>query len=165
MVQPLALPDDAVRAFLARRLVATLGTTNRDGSIHLTPIWYLYEDGRLYLPTGSRSRKARNVVARPRVTVLVDQRHGERHAWASAEGDAHLIAGADARRVNGRVRDRYLTAAGEATYGRLIDAYDDVTIVVTPTRWRSWTPGALERLAREHGRDPDDVADWFHPWD
>lgn len=158
-------PDDAVRAFLALRLVATLGTSNRDGSIHLTPIWYLYEDGRLYLPTGSRSRKARNIVARPSVTVLVDQRHGERHAWASAEGDARLIAGADAQRVNERVRDRYLTAAGEATYGQLIDGYDDVTIVVTPTRWRSWTPGALERLAREHGRDPEDVADWFHPWD
>ena len=165
MVQPPTLPDDAVRAFLALRLIATLGTTNRDGSIHLTPIWYLYDDGRLYLPTGSRSRKARNIVARPKVTVLVDQRHGERHAWASAGGDACLIAGADAQRINRRVRDRYLTASGEATYGRLIEAYDDVTIVVTPTRWRSWTPGALERLAREHGRDPENVADWFHPWD
>jgi PPOX class probable F420-dependent enzyme len=165
MDQRASQPDGAVQAFLELRLVATLGTSNQDGSIHLTPIWYLFEDGRLYLPTGSRSRKARNIVARPNVTVLIDQRHGERHAWASAEGQAHLIAGSEAQRVNGRVRDRYLTAAGETTYGRLIDAYDDVTVVVEPTRWRSWTPGALERLAREHGRAPGDIADWFHPWD
>jgi hypothetical protein len=119
----------------------------------------------LYLPTGSRSHKARNIVARPNVTVLVDQRHGERHAWASAEGRADFLRGADAKAVNGRVRARYVTAAGEETYGKLIEAFDDVTIVVTPTRWRSWTPGALERLAEQHGRAPTDVADWFHRWD
>ena len=46
-------PDEAVRDLLGLRLVATLGTTNDDGSIHLVPLWYLYEAGRLYLPTGS----------------------------------------------------------------------------------------------------------------
>jgi PPOX class probable F420-dependent enzyme len=146
-------------------LVASLGTSNPDGSIHLVPIWYLYDRGRLYLPTGSGSRKARNVVARPDVTVLIDQRHGERHRWASAEGTATLLGGDEARAINDRVRQRYLTDAGEATYGRLIEAFDDVTIVVTPRRWRHWTPGALERLAGEHGLATDDLADWFHPWD
>jgi PPOX class probable F420-dependent enzyme len=158
-------PDDAVREFLGRRLIATLGTTNDDGSIHLVPIWYLYADGRLYLPTGSGSRKARNVRARPAVTVLVDQRHGDRHRWASADGAATLLGGGDAKSINARVRARYLTDAGDATYGRLIDDFDDVTIVVTPRRWRSWTPGALERLAGERGLSPAELGAWFHPWD
>lgn len=117
------------------------------------------------MPTGSGSRKARNVLARPAVTVLVDQRHGERHRWASAEGTATLLSGADAKAVNKRVRARYLTAAGESAYGQLIDAFDDVTIVVTPTRWRFWTPGALDRLARERGLSEADLVGWFHPWD
>lgn len=158
-------PEEAICELLRLRLIATLGTTSNDGSILLTPIWYLYERGRLYLPTGSRSRKVRNVVARPDVTVLVDQRHGERYRWASAEGTAALLHGPDAKAVNDRVRARYLTAAGEATYGQLVDAFDDVTIVVTPRRWRYWTPGALERLAEEHGRSPGDIGDWFHPLD
>ena len=165
MPDALHAPDEAVRELLELRLIATLGTTNRDGSILLTPMWYLYDGGRLYLPTGSRSRKARNAVARPSVTVLVDQRHGERHRWASAEGTATLLDGADAKAINDRVRARYLTPAGEATYGQLIDAFDDVTIVVTPHRWRSWTPGALERLAREHNLSGADLAGWFHAWD
>lgn len=165
MPDPLPEPAEAVRALLGLRLIATLGTTGDDGTIHLTPLWYLYEAGRLYLPTGSRSRKARNVRARPDVTVLVDQRHGDRHRWASVEGTATLLGGADARAINARVRARYLTEDGEATYGRLIDAYDDVTIVVTPRRWRSWTPGALDRLAGQHGLAGPDLARWFHPWD
>ena len=165
MPDALREPDDAVRELLDLRLIATLGTTNDDGSIHLTPIWYLYEAGRLYLPTGSGSRKARNVLARPVVTVLVDQRQGERHRWASAEGTASLLGGADAKAVNERVRARYLTAAGESAYGQLIDAFDDVTIVVSPRRWRFWTPGVLGRLARERGLSEADLADWFQPGD
>jgi len=158
-------PEDAVRELLGLRLIATLGTTNDDGSIHLTPIWYLYEAGRLYLPTGSGSRKARNVQARPTVTVLVDQRHGERHRWVSAEGTASLLSGDASKEINERVRARYLTAAGETTYGQLIDDFDDITIVVTPRRWRFWTPAALDRLATEHGLAEGDLAGWFQTWD
>ena len=165
MADPVAEPDAAIVDFLRLHLTATLGTTNADGSVHLVPIWYLYDSGRLYLPTGSSSRKARNVRARPAVTVLVDQRHGERHRWASAEGTAALLGGAEAKAINARVRARYLSDAGEATYGRLIDDYDDVTIVVTPSRWRHWTPTALDRLAQEHGLSDSELAGWFTTWD
>jgi PPOX class probable F420-dependent enzyme len=165
MPNPLHEPDEAVRNLLALRLIATLGTTNDDGSILLTPIWYLYQAGRLYLPTGSSSHKARNLRVRPAVTVLIDQRHGERHRWASAEGTADFLVGDAAKEINRRVRDRYLTPDGEVTYGQLIDGYDDVTIVVTPRRWRSWNPASLERLAEQHGRSGTGLADWFHRWD
>lgn len=158
------LPDP-VAEMLALRLIATLGTTNADGSPHLTPIWFLYDDGRIYLPTGSGSRKVRNVRARPAVSVLLDQRQPARHRWASAAGTAEVLEGAAAAEVNARVRERYVSEAGEATYGDLIAGYDDVTIVVTPSRWRHWTPTSLERLAREHGLLEDDLGTWFTTWD
>jgi PPOX class probable F420-dependent enzyme len=158
-------PGDSVRALLDLRLTATLGTLGDDGSILMTPIWYLYEDGLLYLPTGSGSRKVRNVQARPGVTVLIDQRRPECHRWASATGSAAILGGAEAKTINDRVRARYLTEAGEATYGRLIEGFDDVALVVTPTSWRSWNPLGLARVAREHGREMADVADWFTSWD
>ena len=165
MVGPLSDPGDEIRQLLSLRLIATLGTLNDDASILLTPIWYLYDGGRLYLPTGSGSRKARNVSARPAVTVLVDQRRGDNHHWASATGVAGTIVGPEAKSINARVRARYLTESGEATYGQLIDAYDDVTLVITPTSWRSWTPNALTRVATEHGRSSADISDWFTSWD
>lgn len=159
------LPPEPIVDLLALRLIATLGTSNADGSPHLTPIWFLYEDGRIYLPTGSGSRKVRNVRARPAVSVLIDQRQPACHRWASAAGTAEILDGEAAAAINARVRARYVSAAGEATYGTLIADYDDVTIVVTPTRWRHWTPTSLERLAREHGVDDDALAGWFTTWD
>ena len=165
MTQHPVEPNAAILDILALRLIATVGTVSDDGTILLTPVWYQYEGGRLYMPTGGGSHKARNVRARPGVTVLVDQRHPERHRWASAVGTAEIISGTESRAINDRVRQRYLSAEGEATYGRLIEAFDDVTLVVTPTAWRVWTPGALSELAERHGRAPTDVADWFVPWD
>lgn len=158
-------PPDHVAQLLSLRLIATLGTTNADGSPHLTPIWYLYEDGRLYLPTGSGSRKVRNVRARPAVSVLVDRRQPPSHQWASATGTAEIVGGQEAAAINARVRERYISAAGEATYGRLIAEYDDVIIVVTPSRWRFWSPTSLDRLAAEHGLPEGGLADWFTTWD
>lgn len=158
-------PSDAVRELLGLRLTATLGTINDDGTPLLTPIWYLYEAGRLYLPTGSGSRKVRNIKARPTISTLIDQRRPERHRWASATGRAEILSGEASLEINARVRARYVSAAGEATYGQLIAAYDDVTLVVTPDRWRSWNPTALDRLAAEHGLSEDQLATWFEEWD
>ena len=158
-------PSEAVRQLLGLRLIATLGTSNTDGTIQLTPLWYLYDTGRLYLPTGSRSRKARNIGARPAVTVLIDQRRPDQHRWVSATGTAAIIGGSEAVDINARVRQRYVSAGGEPTYGQLIADYDDVSIVVTPERWRSWTPTALDRLAAEHGVVGEKLATWFEAWD
>ena len=158
-------PSDAVRELLGLRLIATLGTSNADGTPLLTPIWYLYESGRIYLPTGSGSRKVRNIQARPAVSVLIDQRRADRHRWVSATGRAEIVTGAAALDINARVRARYVSTAGEQTYGQLIAAYDDVTVVVTPDRWRAWTPSALDRLAAEHGLSGEQVASWFTDWD
>lgn len=158
-------PTEAVQEFLGLRLIATLGTTNPDGAIQLTPLWYLYESGRLFLPTGSGSRKARNVAVRPAVSVLIDQRRPDRHRWVSATGTAEIIGGPDAAAMNARVRQRYVSPAGEPIYGQVIADYDDVTIVVTPDRWRSWSPTALDRLAAEHGLSDDGLTAWFEAWD
>jgi len=53
--------DPAFQEFLRGRRIATLGTENADGSIHLTAVWYLYDDDCLFVATSSRTRKARNL--------------------------------------------------------------------------------------------------------
>jgi hypothetical protein len=59
---------------LRGRYIAALGTENADGTIHLTAVWYLFEDGHLFVATSSKSRKARNIAARARVSLMVDVR-------------------------------------------------------------------------------------------
>ena len=40
--------DPNFNDLLRGRYVATLGTENADGTIHLTAVWYLFEDGCLF---------------------------------------------------------------------------------------------------------------------
>ena len=156
---------EADRAFLALRLIATLGTSNPDGSILLTPIWYLFADERIYMGTSRASRKARNVLARPRATVLIDRRGAVAHRWVAASGTAELIDGDPAARINRRIRARYLTRAGEDAYGPALAGADDAVIALTPVRWRSWSPGLLARTVAELGVPDEGVQDWFLPED
>ena len=160
-------PGQAEQELLALRLIATLGTINGDGSAQLTPIWYLFDpdDGRLYIATGSGSRKVRNIRSRPRATLLVDQRQPEGHRWVVAEGIAEIIGGEAAQAINARVRQRYLSAAGEAVYGQRLVDFDDVTIALTPLSWRSWTLSNLGEIAAAAGLSEDGIPGWFLPLD
>jgi len=56
----------------------------------------------------------------------------------SCSGRARIVAGPDAAALNQNVRERILTEAGLATMGRFLEAHEDVTIEITPTKWLSW---------------------------
>lgn len=167
MIESMEQPGEAARELLARRLIATLGTLNADGSVQLTPIWYRFDEGtrELQIATGSRSRKVRNVLARPSTTLLVDRRDPVGHGWVTASGPAEVIGGAAAQDINARIRQRYLTEAGEAAYGERLVAADDVTIVLRPTSWRYWALSHLEEIASGAGLPADAIPDWFLPLD
>ena len=55
--------DADVDSFLKQTLVAVLGTTNEDGTPHLTPIWFTWEDGAAIMFTGRVSVKWRKIQA------------------------------------------------------------------------------------------------------
>lgn len=123
---------DEVREFLERQQFAMLATYNPDGSIHVVPLSYMFEDGRFFLATSSSSRKARNLAARPEATVTVDDR--STLEWVSATGTVELIRGQRSREINGRLYRRSWTEAGLETVGPLLEKNEDVTIAITPRR-------------------------------
>jgi PPOX class probable F420-dependent enzyme len=73
-VYPQAYPMtfEEVEAFLAQPLIAKLSTHNKDGTIHLVPIWFKYQNGAIFLGTQEISQKVQNIRRDSRVTVLVD---------------------------------------------------------------------------------------------
>jgi general stress protein 26 len=73
-----------MRDLIARQQVLMLATHQADGSAHVVPVMYLFEDGRFLVATSSQSRKARNVAVRSQVTVTIEDR--EATAWVSALG-------------------------------------------------------------------------------
>lgn len=127
--------DDAVRSQILARSNAVLATINPDGSPHLTELlFYLDDEDRILLPTPKTTKKVRNVLARPTVTVFISVESG----WASCTGTGRVITGDEAERLNGLNRERLLTEAGMVTMGLLLAAYEDTTIEITPTRWIAW---------------------------
>ena len=141
--------DPSFQQMLQRRFIATLGTANADGSIHLTAVWYLFEDGCLFVATSSKSRKARNVAAQPRASLMVDVRKPGSERGVTAAGRAELITGNPSREINRRIHTRYLSAAAMADpqIEPVFASFDDVTLRLTPESWFTWDMATLDAQA------------------
>ena len=139
--------NDSMREFLSGRHYATLATLNQDGSIHLTPVWYLFEDDRFFVSTASSSRKVRNILARPRASLLVDSRRNQGdELWVSSSGTAEIIRGERAGAIYPKILRRYVTKAGveDPRVGPVFAAAGEIIVGLTPHSWRSWEFKSLD---------------------
>jgi F420H(2)-dependent biliverdin reductase len=132
---------ERVEEFLAERRIACLATEDPDGSAYLTAVWFLHEDAAVYVGTSGTSRKARNAAARPRASIMVDARGPGPQRGVAASGPVTVLRGDEARALNDRILERYLTPAGVAApgVGRTIAASDDVTLRIDVGPWRTWS--------------------------
>jgi PPOX class probable F420-dependent enzyme len=146
--------EEEIADVLGQRLTCALGTLNDDGSIHLTYLLFLFEDERFLLETASTTRKARNVAARPTASILVQGRAASgRSLMVEAEGTARIALASEAHAIIHRIRAKYVVPDALQELDAVWGTFDDVSIEVTPTRWRSWTGTALaETTAAAMGR-------------
>src|SRR5262245_42089440 len=66
--------DARVRDFLDASTVVELATISPSGRPFVTPLWFVGDDGALYVTTAATSRAARNVATHPAVAMLL---HGD----------------------------------------------------------------------------------------
>jgi uncharacterized protein YhbP (UPF0306 family) len=146
---PSRVLDPSFHELLQRRLIATFGTENPDGTIHLTAVWYLFDEGHFFIATSSRTRKAQNVLARPSTSLMVDVRKPGSERGTTAAGQAELISGDRSKELNSRIHSRYLSPAAIADpqIGPGFSAFDDVTIQFTPESWFTWDMATLDAQA------------------
>jgi PPOX class probable F420-dependent enzyme len=137
--------DEAGIRLLNGRHVAALATLRDDGLIHVTAVWYLYEDGLLFVATGSGTRQVRNVDKRPTASLMVDTRVPGFERGLTASGTADTIRGEEAQPLRRRIQARYLTerAFSDLRVGASFEAHDDVVIRLTPRTWVSWDMAQL----------------------
>jgi PPOX class probable F420-dependent enzyme len=151
---------DAMREILVHQLYAVLCTRNPDGSTHAVPVIYHYADGQLFVATSSATHKARNVAARPEVTITVDDRENLR--WVSAVGHAELIRGDRSRVLNDSLYRLWMTDDGLDLIGPILAGEEDVTIAVNPQRWLTWDiETGLYQPLRDAGVPLDEPQRWF----
>ena len=61
-----------LESILEESRIARICCHNEDGTIHATPVWYKYMNGKIVFVTVDRSIKARNLKRNKNVTVLID---------------------------------------------------------------------------------------------
>ena len=142
-----ALTEAERDAFLTELRVGRLASNRGDGWSHLTPIWYVWEDGKFILsprqepppPPKHRSGSARDAVrGRGPAHYRPDQ-------VASGRG---LLRAGKARRGRGghpagtqKVEDRYLPGAEGPELEELLWFEGRVVVEIEPVRWLAWDQG------------------------
>ena len=83
--------DPTFQELLRGRYIAAPGTENADGTIHSPEFSYL-RGWRLLIATSSKSRKARNIAARAKASLMVDVRKPGAERGVNGAGTAELIS-------------------------------------------------------------------------
>lgn len=69
-----------IEQFLLASRHAIVGTNPTDGAPQLSPIWYLYEGGRIFFSLSPQTAKYRNLRRDPRISLCVDGCHPDARA-------------------------------------------------------------------------------------
>ena len=137
---PHPLPARDAGRFLRGRHIAVLTTINPDGTPLQTPIWYLAEDGRIYIRTNSRSAKVRNIRRDPRVSLCAQD---ERPPYRGVTVKGTAAVQPEEPELSARMSRHYLGAIAGFFYLRLrtrpeIEDDPDAIVVIKPQRNYGW---------------------------
>jgi PPOX class probable F420-dependent enzyme len=141
LVNPSAehLTDEEQDEFLAGPELLSIATLNPDGSPHVTPMWFLYRDGRFYL-TGRRAGriKLKNIERDPRIYFSV---YNTRPPYLAVSGPATAVVTTEgASEFAAAIRAKYQGEAEAAALRQKLEAsgQEQVVVVITPTKRLAW---------------------------
>ena len=142
-----SLSDALVRQLLEGRYIAALATQNSNGSIHMVAVWYWSDGTNIFVATSSRSRKARNLQANAKVSLMIDSRDPAASCGVTVAGTAQIIESQSSGKLNSEIHKKYLSAAALADprIGPVFAAWDDVTIQITPNSVITWDMRQLDQ--------------------
>lgn len=152
---------DKLAHLLDERRIATLTTYGADDMPHVTAVWYLWEDGALYIATSLKTGKGRNLQRDPRMALCIESREPGKESGMTAVGRAELITGEAAMPLSERINGKYLTPAALAhpVIGPAFVDMSDLVVRLVPERWISWD---MEEMGEMFGEAIDE-AEFFYP--
>ncbi len=127
------LTPDQLDGLLDEVLLATLATVRIDGSVLLSPIWYIWEDGGFTLAMAATDGKLKHIGRDARVTIVVAE-DALPYRGFEMRGLAQLTDVPYAP-VARRMARRYVGAKGELFYS---DSHDGVVVRIEPGDTRGW---------------------------
>lgn len=142
-----SLTDPLVRQFLEKPYIAALASQNPNGSVHMVSVWFWFDGTNIFVATASRSRKARNLKANPKVSLMIDSRDPAASCGITVFGKAKFLTGDASQKTNHEIHKKYLSPAAIADpkVGPVFAAWDDVTIQIAPDSVISWDMREADR--------------------
>jgi len=112
---PPPMTREAMLAFLARPLVAHLATVRPNGAPQIFPMWFLWEDGVLYMSTRTQAAKLQHIRRNPRVAVVVDVMEAPlKNKVVTIAGTAEVLT-TGVKEVTTRIYQKYMGAEAAAS--------------------------------------------------
>ena len=125
-----------IKEFLMRgTYTAKLGTINKDGSPHITPIWFILdENDHIIFTTYFKSLKAKNLVRNPKVSICVDDQVPP-FSFVIVNGIAKIMTNSkDFLIWTTKIAERYMGKELSLDYGKRNAVEGELIIKVIPTK-------------------------------
>ncbi len=125
-----------IEAFMTDTRHAIIATNRTKGPPQLSPVWYLYRDGAIYVSIGRGSAKYRNLRRDPRISLLVDGAYPDAR-YVVIYGTAAFVEETSTWRdiIEKAIYMRYHETEEEAErYRRETSDPDAVLLVITPQK-------------------------------
>lgn len=125
-----------IDAFLAPPRHAIIATNRVDGPPQLSPVWYIFEDGKMYISAGINAVKVQNLRRDPHVTICVDAGHPDAR-YVILQGSITILAPGDPLQEPTRwriIRHYYETEAEALRYYESIHESSSVLLVLAPDK-------------------------------
>ncbi len=125
------MTPDEIEAILRTPLIASIATIKPDGSPHVTPVWFLYDDAAVQVAVSSTSVKARNVRSNPQVSLSILD-GGDHSRWVQVNGPAALTKEGVSDVVRAMWRSYTEGDGWEESAEKVLRDIDFILISVTP---------------------------------
>ena len=131
--------------FLEKQISLQIGTINKDGSPHLTTMWYVYDGDNFIFHTYTKSQKIINLKRDSRITLLTEA--GSQYSDLQGiivYGTAETIDGKeneeDVIKYMNLVGNKYIKGEDTAQYleGMKLQAPKRSAVIVEPAKFISW---------------------------
>jgi len=128
--------QNEIKEFLMRgTYTAKLGTINKDGSPHITPIWFILdENDHIIFTTYFKSLKAKNLVRNSKVSICVDDQVPP-FSFVIVNGIAKIMTNSrDLLIWTTKIAERYMGKELSLDYGKRNAVEGELIIKVIPTK-------------------------------
>ena len=140
-----ALSQAEIDEYLNRRIMARMATQRADGYPHLTPIWFVRENGKFLHTLGAGRVHLTNLARDPRMSLVIDEDYRLADGLAAGarsitvRGDAELSQDPDlVLDVTYKALVKYLGEEDAKLYTEPIMAEGRTIVTMTPTAWVTW---------------------------